>query len=180
MAKPELHFAEALECSDGSSRYTFHRYLDREGVAGRASPVRALRMDPASEYTSYYEKCGWQKAPDFTKPGNLGDQIYGELRNRIMELLHWDRSSHEGSDFSTPKHRNSNERVQKIVPSFLRAVERLVVEDQEDVSVVFRTFGEDMPEVRSVFEAFARGRHPNFLGMRELQNSNNLFIHHEQ
>lgn len=98
----------------------------------------------------YYRTIYKERSKTFVKHHGA---IYQPMYNKIVEQLAFEESR------TNPEFRN-------ILPAFFHTIYNLVhkqgKEHRPQLSIVFRTFGTDLPNIAQAMTAFAQGKHPHY------------------
>ena len=90
---------------------------------------------------------------------------HGAAWSEVLGLL-VDKMAYSGPGTLPKSLSQDGGRSHFVLPSFFECVTGLVGEGR-DVSVVIRTFGDDLEDIKVALGAFARGEHPMFPGFKE-------------
>ena len=107
----------------------------------------------------------WRLKRDFVKPGQPGEALRPYFDGMMEALAIPDEA--RGALESAPwaKRAGLTRGWRRLLPSFLSLLQNLRSEGRR-CSLVFRTFGSDLPEVALELNAFCEGRHPLYPGVK--------------
>lgn len=161
----ECTWGEEVECDERSPVEAGWRAVNSE-----PSVLRFCRPEEhGGDTLSYLEYLG-RKLPgkeakkqrekmykDFTKPGHPGESFRHHYKSMKSRLLGRYGSLAGGPKGDGPK--------TQIIQAFFELVVDLVRRGRS-FSIVFRTFGKDLPRIVDEFNAFCEGKHPRYPGLR--------------
>eukprot|EP00518_Triparma_eleuthera_P015665 CAMPEP_0197556098 /NCGR_PEP_ID=MMETSP1320-20131121/14563_1 /TAXON_ID=91990 /ORGANISM="Bolidomonas sp., Strain RCC2347" /LENGTH=511 /DNA_ID=CAMNT_0043117197 /DNA_START=1 /DNA_END=1536 /DNA_ORIENTATION=- len=90
---------------------------------------------------------------------------HGLVWSKVMESL-VTKLRYDGPGKLPPSLSQDGGESHFVLPSFFKCVAGLVQEGR-DMSVVIRTFGDDLEEIKAALNAFAKGEHPMFPGFKD-------------
>ncbi|KAM9656738.1 uncharacterized protein ACIBXB_008983 [Morphnus guianensis] len=133
----------------------------RAGAAGewQWASDRPSLGPPCPGALSYYSRHG--RDPAFTEAGP--GRCFGGLHARHLQLLEWPGRPHDV--FSVQG--EPSKRYHLILPAFFRLLDTLHREGRT-FSVVFRTFGTDLPRALRAVSCALAGQHPQFPTLRDV------------
>ncbi|OXB66246.1 hypothetical protein ASZ78_000671 [Callipepla squamata] len=114
---------------------------------------------PCPGAVSYYCRYGRDQAFTESGPG----QCFSSLHARHLRLLEWPGEPHEELSVRD----GHGKHYHFILPSFFRLLEALHW-DGRDFTIVFRTFGTDLPHTLLALSSALAGQHPQFPALRDL------------
>ncbi|XP_040538339.1 uncharacterized protein LOC416055 isoform X1 [Gallus gallus] len=133
----------------------------REGADGKwqwMSDRPSLRP-PCPGAVSYY--CRYGRAQGFTESGP--GQCFSSLHAQHLRLLEWPGEPHQELSVQD----GHGKHYHFILPSFFRLLDALH-RNGRDFTVIFRTFGTDLPRALLALRSALAGQHPQFPALRDL------------
>ncbi|XP_065605458.1 uncharacterized protein LOC136056969 [Cyrtonyx montezumae] len=114
---------------------------------------------PCPGAVSYYCRYGRDQAFTESGPG----QCFSSLHAQHLRLLEWPGEPHEELSVRD----GHGKHYHFILPSFFRLLEALRW-DGRDFTIIFRTFGTDLPHTLLALRSALAGQHPQFPALRDL------------
>lgn len=114
---------------------------------------------PCPGAVSYY--CRYGRAQGFTESGP--GQCFSSLHAQHLRLLEWPGEPHQELSVQD----GHGKHYHFILPSFFRLLDALY-RNGRDFTVIFRTFGTDLPRALLALRSALAGQHPQFPALRDL------------
>lgn len=114
---------------------------------------------PCPGAVSYYCRYGRDQAFTESGPG----QCFSSLHAQHLRLLEWPGEPHQELSVQD----GHGKHYHFILPSFFRLLDALH-RDGRDFTVIFRTFGTDLPRTLLALRSALAGQHPQFPALRDL------------